>query len=154
MSKRKEQEAYHAKYPRGGGNTKQPPPGFYSASQAANKLGIAVQQLIKYRHRGQVPFYVPPLHIEAWYPRDGIDAIARQMEVGLSAAQSVFTRSLEANIEALGVITDYEEVLDYLGNVARGASFQMTIPPEHLELVKTVKAKLSALVAETKVAQS
>jgi MerR HTH family regulatory protein len=63
-----------------GGATKQAPPGFYTAREAANKLGLNIYTFRRYVRAGKIQRYVPPLRKEGYYNKEEIDQIASATE--------------------------------------------------------------------------
>lgn len=63
-----------------GGATKKAPPGFYTAREAANKLGLNIYTFRYYVRAGKIQRYVPPLRKEGYYSKEEIDRIASETE--------------------------------------------------------------------------
>jgi hypothetical protein len=56
--------------------TKKAPTGYYTASEAAHKLGLPIATFHYYVKQGKIPKYVPPLKTEGFYTKAFIDKLA------------------------------------------------------------------------------
>jgi hypothetical protein len=56
--------------------TKKAPAGYYTASQAAHRLGLPIATFHYYVKQGKIPKYVPPLKSEGFYAKSFIDKLA------------------------------------------------------------------------------
>lgn len=56
--------------------TKKAPAGYYTASEAARRLGLPIATFHYYVKQGKIPKYVPPLKTEGFYAKPFIDKLA------------------------------------------------------------------------------
>jgi hypothetical protein len=64
--------------PKRGGAVKKAPQGFYTAQEAAKKLGIKTSTFRYYVRQGKIKRYVPPLRTEGYYDKKEIDRLANE----------------------------------------------------------------------------
>lgn len=65
------------------GGPKLAPPGYYTAKDARERLGMAPSTFTYYVKRGRIKKYVPPLKVEGFYSKREIDTLANEMALFL-----------------------------------------------------------------------
>lgn len=66
-----------------GGAVKKAPPGYYTAQQAQQKLGMNASTFGYYVRKGKIKRFVPPLRTEGFYEKKEIDHLATELAIFL-----------------------------------------------------------------------
>lgn len=72
-----------------GGAVKKAPPGYYTAKEAQNKLGMNASTFGYYVRKGKISRTVPPLRSEGYYNKKEIDQLAREMALFLHTEEDI-----------------------------------------------------------------
>jgi hypothetical protein len=91
-----------------GGAVKKAPPGFYTAQEAAKKLGWNIYTFRYYVRTGKIKRYVPPARVEGFYSKKEIDHLAHEISVFLHIGEDEGTARTHIRIaqpeDAQGVV--------------------------------------------------
>jgi hypothetical protein len=85
-----------------GGDVKKAPPGYYTARQAREKLGLSSSSFIYYVKKGRIKKYVPPLRTEGFYAKEEIDQLAIEM--------ALFLHTVEVEKKPVARVAEPEDV--------------------------------------------
>src|SRR5947207_5758410 len=88
------------------------PKGFYTATEAIERLGMPRNTFFRYARDGKIKKVVPPGQVEGYYPKNEIDKLARAREaftIDYAADPSVFRKAEEEDIR--GIQQLYEDLL-------------------------------------------
>ena len=98
---------------RRGGKGKQAPQGYYTASQAAARLGLNRNTFFYYVREGKIKKYVPLMRTEGYYNKGEIDKMATEIALYLHLADEVGTetRPARSREDAEGIV----EIMHSLG---------------------------------------
>jgi MerR HTH family regulatory protein len=80
------------------------PKNFYSASEAAKRLGMPKTTFFQYVRTGKIKKVVPPGQVEGYYPKSDIDKLARERELFIleyASEPSTFIRASEEDIRGI-----------------------------------------------------
>ncbi|SRR6266487_329145 len=66
-----------------GGGPKKAPPGYYTAKEARERLGMTPSAFSYYVRQGRIRKYVPPLRVEGFYEQKEVDRLANEMALFL-----------------------------------------------------------------------
>lgn len=91
-----------------GGDVKKAPPGYYTAKDAQNKLGLNASTFRYYVRQGKIKRHVPPLKSEGFYSKKEIDRLATEMALFLH------TSSEEETTVGIALPDDTQGIYDVL----------------------------------------
>jgi len=80
------------------------PKNFYSASEAAKKLGLPKTTFFQYVRTGKIKKVVPPGQVEGYYPKTDIDKMAKERELFIleyASEPSTFASASEEDIRGI-----------------------------------------------------
>src|SRR5215469_6684124 len=80
------------------------PKNFYTAAEAAKRLGMAKTTFFQYVRTGKIRKVVPPGQVEGYYPKTDIDKMAKARELFIleyASEPSIFVRASEEDIRGI-----------------------------------------------------
>lgn len=105
-----------------GGDVKKAPPGYYTAKQAQQRLGMTASLFRYYVRKGKIKRHVPPLRTEGFYKVGEIDKLATEMALFLHTEEESPTETrLAQPTDVDGIV----EVLTVMG-------WQTTTPQQRI----------------------
>lgn len=143
------------KRPRGGNVKTNAPPGYYTAKEAADRLGLKRDTFYYYVRIGKVKRDVPPGRTEGFYRKKEIDELATQIELYLHVRASEDETS-EARVARLEDAQGIYDVLDSYGwqtaSVAQRLSWYKVNP--YIDFVVTDQGKVMGYITAVPYAEA
>lgn len=87
-----------------GGDLKKAPEGYYTAKEAAKRLGLNTSTFRYYVQKGRIKRHVPPLRKEGFYSRKEIDKLATEMALFLHTEEEIAETRVAREEDTPGIV--------------------------------------------------